>query len=112
MMSALVLRQRLEVRRAAAHMPASVDDWNLPTYDADTTVATVSGQIWPLKLEEVAALADAGAQVGDYEAIALATDIRTSDRIREGVRTFEVRSAVDAAGIGHHMKLLLRLVAP
>lgn len=112
MMSAQILRQRLEIRRAALATPAAVDEWNQPTYAADTTVATVDGQIQPLSDREVATLVDAGAQIGDYKAFMFPSDVRTGDRIRVASTTvdYEVRSVVDAAGIGHHLELLLRRV--
>lgn len=102
----------LEVRRAATADPATVDDWNRPTYAADTVIATVPGQVQPLSFQEVAALADAGAVVGDYKAYLRPTDVLPSDRIRrvDTDEMFEIRAVKDAAGIGHHLELLLHRV--
>lgn len=106
-----LFRQQLEVRRGSPASPATVDAWNQPTYTADTTTLTVAGQIQPLNDREVAALTDAGAQIGDFKAYTLPADIRDGDRIRdEDGRTFEVRSSLDEAGVEHHRRLLLRLV--
>lgn len=111
-MSAQVLRHSLEVLRVSLASPAGVDEWNQPVYTSDAVVATVAAQIQPLSMTEVVALSDAGAQVGDYRAFMLPTDVRTSDRIRrvDTDETFEVRSVIDAAGVGHHLELLLHRV--
>lgn len=109
-----VLRQTLEVRRAVLADPAAVDAWNQPAHTADTTVVTVAGQIQPLSMREVAALTDAGAQIGDYKAFTLPADIRASDRIRDAALpavVYEIRGLIDAAGIGDHLELVLRRVA-
>lgn len=116
----------LQVRRAAPYSPASVDEWNQPTYEADATVATVRGRIEPMSVTEVALLTDAGAQLGDYRGWCAPADLRISDRIGHdetlcpmptavdlATQTFEVRAAeTKQAGDGavHHVELLLRRV--
>lgn len=112
MIGSALLSQSLQVLRSAPQDPAAVDDWNQPLHDADAVVTTVAGQIQPLTLEEVTALSDAGATAGDYRAFTPPADIRASDRIRrvDTDETFEIRSVIDAAGVGHHLELLLRRV--
>lgn len=103
--------QQLHIRRRALASPSAVDEWNQPTYAADATVATVLGRVHQLSDREVAALSDAGAQIGDFRAYTAVTDVRDSDRVIDaaGVQ-YEVRGVVNPAGANHHLEILMRRV--
>lgn len=88
----------------------AVDEWNVPAAGADSVVVSGYADIEPLTLIEVAALSDAGAQVGDFRALTHIDGILSSDRVRDAAgRVYEVRSILP---FRTHTQLLLRRVTP
>lgn len=97
----------IEVLRAAP--TGDVDEWLQPTYEADAVVMTGRARIQPVTMTEVAALNDAGAQIGDFQAFTLLEGILPSDRIRrtDTGAVLEIKSILD---FGADRELLLRQV--
>lgn len=96
----------LVVERATA---GAVDDYGHParTY---ATLSTVKGLVQPKSYREVALTSQAGAVVSTHTAYLRPTDIQEADRILYGSARYEVSGVRDAAGIGHHYEVDLRLV--
>lgn len=92
----------------------AVDEYNQPT-TTYATLATVPGLIQPKKVEEVAALNQAGATVSTHTAYLRPTEIQPSDRVRIAsgnmAGTYEIDGIRNAAGIGHHLECDVRMVA-
>lgn len=101
-----------------------VDDAGTPTLDdygqpvtAETTVATVPGLIQPRSAREVALVSQGGAAIGDYVGyMAPLAGLTTHDWIELNLPAdmagrFDILGMPDAAGLSHHLELMLRRVA-
>lgn len=60
-----------------------VDDYGQPVLEYDNTFATVKGLIQPKTDREIAAVSQAGTNVGDHTIYLLRGDITTRDRLRD-----------------------------
>lgn len=112
----------LEVMRASA--TGAETEWGQEVRGTRAAVASFPGFLAQLTEAEVASLADAGARLGDWRLVAPATflagsgvgetsqrlTIRGSDTVRDTGTgaTYEVRSVIDAGGLGSVVIALLR----
>jgi hypothetical protein len=101
-------RHTLVVKRDVA--TAAFDALGNPV-TAEFTVATVKGLIQPRTAKEVAQLSQAGPVVSDYICyMALLTGLETDCWIEYGSDRYDILSMPDAAGLGHHLELAVRMV--
>lgn len=99
----------------------SYDDYNQPVV-SEAVVGTVKAAIQPKTEREQLAVSQAGAAVSDHTIFLLPTDLTTADAILHDAETcplthdlptarFEISGVANAAGLGHHLEVDVRLVA-
>lgn len=109
------------------HLERDVDSGIEDDYEVPATTLEVgenfNASIQPKSIREVAQIAQAGANVGDWTLFVLPRRIDTSDKIvhvsedcpiREAAdlpdAVFELTGVRNAAGVGHHLEIDARLV--
>lgn len=87
------------------------DDYGQPVM-AEVTLATVPGLVQPRKGREVSFTTQAGPVVSDfYGYCAPLAGLDSACWLEVGSTRYDVLNVADAAGLGHHLELALKLVA-
>ena len=109
-----MLRHTVTIQRATL---GTVDEYGQPTRTMGT-VATVPALVQPKPSRSAGGTAEepttysGGTQVTDHTIFMRPTDVRASDQVVEGDRTFDILLVKDAGGQDHHLELDARLIQP
>lgn len=66
-----------------ANLAVDLDEWGQPVREYDLDHATIRGLIQPKTDREIAAVSQAGSEVGDHTIYVLRQDLTTRDRLRD-----------------------------